>query len=68
MMIPKLTPFELVRDTAEERLFMALKAIIYCGDMNDETFRTCANDIAKAALEDWAGLRSPELNCHGDTV
>ncbi len=57
--------YGLVRDTAEERLFNALKALIYCHPMTSEDFRQYAQNIAETALDEWADLRSPELNCHG---
>lgn len=55
----------MLRDTAEERLFNALKSIIYCAPMTSEDFRQYAQDISQTALEEWNSLRSPELNCHG---
>ncbi len=59
----------LVRDTAEERLFNALKVILWTPvGGTDGEFVQMARDIAKTALDEWADLRSPELNCHGDTV
>ncbi len=59
---------ELLRDTAEERLFNALKSMIYCGPMDPMDFRQYVQNVAGTALQEWADLRCPELNCHGNTV